>query len=91
MLRSGGRFSRAHSGWAFQAARWLFTRGGAECSLQALRRFGQFRRIRLEPPLPVDQLVLAALEAQEVLGRWQVGHVHTVFGYRRLPLPAAAC
>lgn len=55
--------------------------------LQALRRFGQFRRIRLDPPLPVDQLVLAALEAQEVLGRWQVRHMH---GLGRLPTSAAA-
>lgn len=45
----------------------------ASSLLQALRRFGQFRRIRLEQPLPIEQLVLAALEAQEVLGRWQVG------------------
>ena len=35
-----------------------------------LRRFGSFRRIRLAPPLPLEGLVLAALEAQEVLGRW---------------------
>ncbi|KAI7838887.1 hypothetical protein COHA_007352 [Chlorella ohadii] len=38
---------------------------------QALRRFGTFRRIRLQPPLPVESLALAALEAQEALGRWQ--------------------
>ncbi|PRW20651.1 DNA mismatch repair Mlh1 isoform X1 [Chlorella sorokiniana] len=38
---------------------------------QALRRFGGFRRIRLQPPLPVESLALAALEAQEAMGRWQ--------------------
>ena len=37
---------------------------------QALRRFGQFHRIRLEPHLPVAELALAALEAQEALGKW---------------------
>lgn len=40
---------------------------------QALRRFGAFRCIRLQPALPVEGLVLAALEAQEALGRWKVG------------------
>lgn len=40
--------------------------------MQALRRFGAFRRIRLQPPLPIESLALAALEAQEALGRWQV-------------------
>lgn len=39
-------------------------------SPQALRRFGTFRRIRLDPPLPVEGLVTAALEAQEALGLW---------------------
>lgn len=36
-----------------------------------LRRFGSFRCIRLHPPLPLESLVVAALEAQEVLGRWR--------------------
>jgi hypothetical protein len=39
---------------------------------QALRRFGAFSRVRLQPPLPVEQLALAALEAQEAMGHWQV-------------------
>ncbi|KAI3434419.1 hypothetical protein D9Q98_002497 [Chlorella vulgaris] len=38
---------------------------------QVLRRFGAFQRIQLQPPLPVEGLAVAALEAQEVLGHWQ--------------------
>lgn len=37
---------------------------------QVLRRFGTFCRIQLRPPLPLEGLTLAALEAQEVLRRW---------------------
>ena len=40
--------------------------------LQALRRFGAFRRIELQPPLSLEALALAALKAQEAMGRWQV-------------------
>jgi hypothetical protein len=40
--------------------------------MQVLRRFGAFQRIQLQPPLPVEGLAVAALEAQEVLGHWQV-------------------
>ncbi len=39
--------------------------------LQVLRRFGTFRRMQLQPPLSLEGLTLAALEAQEVLGRWR--------------------
>lgn len=39
--------------------------------IQVLRRFGTFQRIQLQPPLPVEGLAVAALEAQEVLGHWQ--------------------
>lgn len=39
--------------------------------LQVLRRFGSVRRIGLQPPLPLQALVVTALKAQEVLGRWR--------------------
>ncbi|PSC68750.1 DNA mismatch repair MLH1 [Micractinium conductrix] len=38
---------------------------------QVLRRFGSVRRIGLQPPLPLQALVVTALKAQEVLGRWR--------------------
>ncbi|KAL4439671.1 hypothetical protein ABPG75_002672 [Micractinium tetrahymenae] len=51
---------------------------------QVLRRFGTFRRIQIRPPLLLEGLVLAALEAQEVLGRWhdatETGTKHEVAG-----------
>ena len=50
---------------------WVFSPLLSRPFLQVLRRFGSVHRIRLQPPLPLQALVLTALEAQEVLGRWR--------------------
>lgn len=45
---------------------------------QALRRFGAFERVTLQPPAPLAALLAMALEVEEAAGRWKV---------RRLRLP----
>ena len=37
---------------------------------QALRRFGQFRSIRVEEPISVKDAVMIGLDAKEVAGTW---------------------
>lgn len=39
---------------------------------QALRRFGRFERIALQPPAPVRELMLMALDVEEAQGAWKV-------------------
>ena len=44
-----------------------------KCLMQALRRAGHCRRIRLAPALSVAELALTELDALEAAGKWQVG------------------
>ncbi|KAL4433570.1 hypothetical protein ABPG75_000011 [Micractinium tetrahymenae] len=90
ILRSYTFVGMAHAGLAFvQHGTRLYLLDVQRLSAdmfyqQVLRRFGTFRRIQIRPPLLLEGLVLAALEAQEVLGRWhdatETGTKHEVAG-----------
>lgn len=63
-------------------------RAPANCATQVLRRFEQSELIQLDVPLPVRDLMLAALQLEEAAGRWQVS---TTAALRQLAADCSSC